>query len=247
MRRVGRLKVQLYRGLVRFQTLPDYPCVVNTAIVYHQQNLPVCFLSDLLRKLPEDLRRDRTFPHGVLELALRPAGRQPVEAEAPAGHPPDGGLTARAPGAPGHALRSQAGLVGADEQGSPLLDTAKDLGKLWVFPPLHVSGLVLLTLPKVIAGLAVFNLAAAPRTNTHINRSINVFYLRNFCMEPACDSCSYPFMKFPTFPDFRRIPHRSRPPLGKLVVIQARHGKSLRALAKEFGIGIRTIRTWLRL
>ncbi len=54
-------------------------------------------------------------------------------------------------------------------------------------------------------------------------------------------------MKFPTFPDFRRIPHRSRPPFRKLVVIQARHGKSLRTLAKEFGIGIRAIRTWLRL
>ncbi len=52
-------------------------------------------------------------------------------------------------------------------------------------------------------------------------------------------------MKFPRFPDFRRIPHRSRPPIRKLVVIQARHGKSLRALAQEFGIDIRTIRTWV--
>ncbi len=33
----------------------------------------------------------------------------------------------------------------------------------------------------------------------------------------------------------------------KLVVIQARYGKYLQGLAKEFGIGIRTIRTWLRL
>ncbi len=30
-------------------------------------------------------------------------------------------------------------------------------------------------------------------------------------------------------------------------MIQARHGKALHALAQEFGIGIRTIRTWLRL
>ncbi len=30
-------------------------------------------------------------------------------------------------------------------------------------------------------------------------------------------------------------------------MIQARHGKALHALAKEFGIGIRAIRTWLRL
>ncbi len=52
-------------------------------------------------------------------------------------------------------------------------------------------------------------------------------------------------MKFPRFPDFRRIPHRSRPPIRKLVVIQARHGKSLRDLAQEFGIDIRTIRTWV--
>ncbi len=64
-------------------------------------------------------------------------------------------------------------------------------------------------------------------------------------MESACDFCYYQFMKFPTFPDFRRIPHRSRPPLRKLVVIQARHGKSIQALAQEFGIGIRTIRTWI--
>ncbi len=64
-------------------------------------------------------------------------------------------------------------------------------------------------------------------------------------MEPACDSSYYQFMKFPTFPDFRRILHQSRPPIRKLVVIQAWHGKSLRALAKEFGIDIRTIRTWL--
>ncbi len=79
---------------------------MNPAIVRHQQNLPVRFLRDPLPKLPEDLRRDRTFPHGVLELALRAAGRQQVEAETPAGHPPDGGLTARALGAPGHALCS---------------------------------------------------------------------------------------------------------------------------------------------
>ncbi len=64
-------------------------------------------------------------------------------------------------------------------------------------------------------------------------------------MESACDSCYYQFMNFPTFPDFRRIPRRSLPPLGKLVAIQARHGKALQALAKEFGIGIRTIRTWI--
>ncbi len=51
-------------------------------------------------------------------------------------------------------------------------------------------------------------------------------------------------MSFPTLRDFRRIPHRSRSPLRKLGVIQARHGKALHALAKEFGIGIRT---WLRL
>ncbi len=66
-------------------------------------------------------------------------------------------------------------------------------------------------------------------------------------MESACDSCSCQFMKFPTFPDFRRILHRSQPPIRKLVVIQARHGKALQALAEEFGIGTRTIRTWLRL
>ncbi len=64
-------------------------------------------------------------------------------------------------------------------------------------------------------------------------------------MEPAYDSCSYQFLKFPRFPDFRRIPHRSRSPIRKLVVIQARHGKSIQALAQEFGIVIRTIRTWI--
>ncbi len=64
-------------------------------------------------------------------------------------------------------------------------------------------------------------------------------------MESACDSCYYQFMKFPTFPDFQSIPHRSRPSIRKLVVIQARHGKSFRVLAKEFGIDIHTIRTWL--
>ncbi len=64
-------------------------------------------------------------------------------------------------------------------------------------------------------------------------------------MESPCDSCSYQFVKFLTFPDFLRIPHRSRPPIRKLVVIQARHGQALQALAQEFGIGIRTIRTWL--
>ena len=142
MRRVGRLKAQLYRGLVRFQPLPDCSGAVHPAMVHHQRNLPIRFLHDPLRKLPGDLRRDRTFPHGVLELALRTAGRQPGEAETPAGHPPDGGLTARAPGAPGHALRSQAGLVGAGEQGSPLLGPAKDIGELFVFPPLPSSGMV---------------------------------------------------------------------------------------------------------
>ncbi len=64
-------------------------------------------------------------------------------------------------------------------------------------------------------------------------------------MESSCDSCYYQFMKFPRFPDFLYIPHQSRPPLRKLVVIQARHGKAFRALAKEFGIGIRTIRIWI--
>ncbi len=62
--------------------------------------------SSLLQKLPEDLRRDRTFPHCVMELALRAAGRQQVATEAPTGHPHNGGLTARALGAPEHALRS---------------------------------------------------------------------------------------------------------------------------------------------
>ncbi len=98
--------MQLDRGLVRFQPLPDCPDTVHPAIIDYQQNLPVRCLRDPLQELPEDLRRDRTFPPCVLELALRAAGRQQVEAEAPAGHPPDGGLTARAPGAPGPALRS---------------------------------------------------------------------------------------------------------------------------------------------
>ncbi len=84
MRRVGRLKVQLYRGLVRFQPLPDCPGAVHPAIVHRQQNLPIRFLRDPLEKLPEDLRRGRTFPHGVIELALRADGRQQVEAETPA-------------------------------------------------------------------------------------------------------------------------------------------------------------------
>ncbi len=87
MRRVGRLQMQLYRGLVRFQPLPDCPGAVHTAVVHHQQNLPVRFLRDPLQQLPEDLRRDRPFPPWALELALRTAGRQPVEAEAPAGRP----------------------------------------------------------------------------------------------------------------------------------------------------------------
>ncbi len=119
MRRVGRLQTQLCRGLVRHQPFLDDPGAVHPAIVDHQQNPPVCLLSDLLEELPEDLRRDRAFPHPALELALRAAGRQQVQAETPAGHPHDGGLTARAPGAPGPALRSQAGLVGARRAGLP--------------------------------------------------------------------------------------------------------------------------------
>ncbi len=72
--------MQLYRGLVRFQPFPDGPGAVHTAIVHHQQNLPVRFLRDPLQKPPEDLRRDRPFPHCVLELALWTAGRQQAEA-----------------------------------------------------------------------------------------------------------------------------------------------------------------------
>ncbi len=64
-------------------------------------------------------------------------------------------------------------------------------------------------------------------------------------MEPACDSCYS--MSFLSVGGFRRMPHRSRPPLGKLAVIQARLGKALQDLAQDFGLGIRTIRTWIRL
>ncbi len=67
-------------------------------------------------------------------------------------------------------------------------------------------------------------------------------------MESACDSCS---LSIHEVSNLSRLPTHSPSvpplPIRKLVVIQARHGKPLRALAQEFGIGIRTIRTWLRL
>ncbi len=53
------------------------------------------------------------------------------------GHSHDGGLPTEAPRVPAHARRSQAGLVGAGEQGSSLPGPASDLRGLLFLPPLR--------------------------------------------------------------------------------------------------------------
>ena len=53
-------------------------------------------------------------------------------------------------------------------------------------------------------------------------------------------------MKLPAFDDFRRVPHREKPAIRKMVVKAIRNGAWPLRISTTFGIGMRTIITWIK-